>query len=136
MSKSLRSTPLALHLTHKHSPDAFTAPFYAGRAKAHLPCVKLAVYRIGGFEAREEPLLREPITLHKRTDHDSYQCQFNNDENRAFLGLINKDPIGGFPTKTFGAKQNADNKWVHNARGEAHRLTDFYDFVVVDQQVE
>jgi hypothetical protein len=119
-----------------HSPDAVTAPFYAGRATAHLPLVKLAVYRIGGFEAGEEPLVPEPITLRRQTDRNTYLCQFKNDENRAFLGLINKDPIGGFPTKTFGAKQNADNKWVHNGRGEARSLTAIYDFVVVDQQEE
>ena len=112
-------------------------PFYAGRATAHLPRVKLAVYRIGGFEAGAQPLLPEPITLRRQTGRDTYLCQFVNDENRAFRDLITTvNPTAGFPAAGFGASQDASNKWVHNARDEAHRLTDFYDFVLVDQQEE
>jgi hypothetical protein len=112
-------------------------PYYAGRATAHLPLVKLAVYRIGGFEAGEEPLVPEPITLRRQTGRDTYLCQFVNDENRAFRDLITTvNPTAGFPAAGFGASQDASNKWVHNARGEARRLTDFYDFVLVDQQEE
>ena len=88
-----------------------------------------------GFEAREEPLLREPITLHKRSDRDTYLCQFVNDENRAFRDIFTTEhPTAGFPAKCFGASQDASNKWVHKVRGEAHSLTAFYDFVVVGQE--
>ena len=120
-----------------HSPDAVTAPFYAGRAKAHLPCVKLAVYRIGGFEAGAQPLDLKPITLRRRTDRDTYLCQFVNDENRAFRDFFTKEhPTLGFPTTGFGASQDADNKWVHSVRGMSRSLTSVYDFVVVGQQEE
>ncbi len=95
------------------------------------------MYRIGGFEAGEEPLVPEPITLRRQTGRDTYLCQFVNDENRAFHKKFTTDfPTAGFPAACFGASQDASNKWVHNVRGEAHRLTDFYDFVVVGQQEE
>ena len=95
------------------------------------------MYRIGVFEEGEEPLLPNPITLRRRTGRDTYRCQFVNDENRAFCDFFTKEhPTAGFPATGFGASQDASNKWVHNARGEAHRLTDFYDFVLVDQQEE
>ena len=95
------------------------------------------MYRIGGFEAREEPLLREPITLRRQTDRNTYLCQFKNDENRAFHKKFTTDfPTAGFPAACFGASQDASNKWVHNVRGEARSLTAIYDFVVVDQQEE
>ena len=95
------------------------------------------MYRIGGFEAGAPPLGLKPITLRRRTDRDTYLCQLANDENRAFREVFTKEhPTAGFPTKGFGASQDADNKWVHNARGMAQRLTAFYDFVVVGQQEE
>ena len=95
------------------------------------------MYRIGGFEARALPLDLKPITLRRQTGRDTYLCQFVNDENRAFHKKFTTDyPTAGFPAAGFGASQDASNKWVHNARGEAHRLTNFYDFVVVDQQEE
>ena len=136
LSKSLRSTPTSPLASHTHTLSRrFSAPFFAGRAKAHLPCVKLAVYRIGVFEEGEEPLLPNPITLRRRTGRDTYLCQFVNDENRAFRDLITTvNPTAGFPAAGFGASQDASNKWVHTVRGEAHSLTAFYDFVVVGQQ--
>ena len=133
-----RPSPRASH--PKHSPDASPRPpFYAGRAKAHLPCVKLAVYRIGGFEAGAQPLDLKPITLRRQTDRDTYLCQFVNDENRAFRDFFTKPeehPTLGFPTTGFGASQDADNKWVHSVRGMSRSLTSVYDFVVVGQQEE
>ena len=136
----LRSTPPSPCISHKTLFDAsLRPPCYAGRAKAHLPCVKLAVYRIGAFEAGAQPLDLKPITLRRRTDRDTYLCQFVNDENRAFRDFFTKPeehPTLGFPTTGFGASQDASNKWVHTVRGEAHSLTAFYDFVVVGQQEE
>ena len=103
-----------------------------------MPRIMLAVYRRGGFEARALPLDLKPITLRRRTGRDTYLCQFKNDENRAFCGFFTKEhPTAGFPAAGFGASQDASsNKWVHKVRGEAHSLSDFYDFVVVDQQQE
>ena len=93
------------------------------------------MYRIGGFEADAQPLLPEPITLRRQTDRDTYLCQFVNDENRAFRDIFTTEhPTAGFPAKCFGASQDASNKWVHNVRGEARRLTEFYDFVLVGQR--
>ncbi len=95
------------------------------------------MYRIGGFEAGVEPLVPEPITLRRQTDRNTYLCQFKNDENRAFRDIFTKEhPTADFPAACFGASQDANNKWVHNVRGEALSLTDIYDFVVVDQQEE
>ena len=93
------------------------------------------MYRIGGFEARALPLDLKPITLRRQTGRDTYLCQFKNDENRAFRDIFTTEhPTAGFPATCFGASQDPNNKWVHNVRGEVHRLTDFYDFVVVGQQ--
>ena len=95
------------------------------------------MYRIGGFEAGAQPLELKPITLRQRTDRDTYQCQFVNDENRAFRDYFTKEhPTLGFPTSSFGASQDADNNWVHSARGMSRSLTSVYDFVVVGQQEE
>jgi hypothetical protein len=131
----LRS-PRPAHLSHKHSPDAsLYPPFYAGRAKAIWPRIMLAVYRRGGFEEGEEPLLPNPITLYQQPDSNKYRCTLDgNDENRAFRDLFlarKAHSTAGFPTKNFNLSQYPNNKWVHDA--VAHSFTNCYDFVVVDQ---
>ena len=120
-----------------HSYDASPRPpFYAGRAKAIRPRIMLAVYRRGGFEEGEEPLLPNPITLYQLPDSNKYRCTLDgNDENRAFrvLFLARKaHSTAGFPTKYFTLSQDPKNRWVHDA--VAHSFTTCYDFVVVDQR--
>ena len=100
-----------------------------------MPRIMLAVYRRGGFEEGEEPLLPNPITLYQQPDSNKYRCTLDgNDENRAFRDLFlarKAHSTAGFPTKNFNLSQYPNNKWVHDA--VAHSFTNCYDFVVVDQ---
>ena len=122
------------HFFHAHTH--VLALWTAGRRKATQELVKLLVYA-AGHEGDDEPLLEEPITVHKRVrvageDSGQYLCQLNNSENRAFRELFQGQyDEGTFPSTGFCVQQDEYFSWMHVVRGDKESLTSYYDFVEV-----
>ena len=90
-----------------------------------------------GHEGDDEPLLEEPITVHKQVrmageDSGQYLCQLNNSENRAFRELFQGQyDEGTFPSTGFCVQQDEYFSWMHVVRHDKESLTSYYDFVEV-----
>ncbi len=97
--------------------------------------------RVGGEALGSPPLLPLPISVHNRVREtgeltNEWLCQLNNEENRAFRDLFEREfGKGTFPATGFSVKQLEDLSWVHSTshadpfKKKLLCLTTHYDFV-------